>query len=157
MAESNRRPQRRGGKRGGPRPEPVRFRAERRALGKIQLHFEFRQTLLRKVRLAAAAANLNYSDYVRQAVGLPLAKAQRPRISLSFSAADLAALAERYGEPAGDPQVLKRRVMAEIDQRLGGDAPASRRPAAANDGGDEAPAAGARSPGRAGNGRRPSA
>lgn len=101
----------------GPPAEPARFEAERRALGKIQLHFEFRQSLLRKVRLAAATANLSYSDYVRQAVGLPLAKAQRPRISLSFSAADLAALAERYGEPR-EPNVLKRCVMAEIDKRL---------------------------------------
>lgn len=102
----------------GPPAEPARFEAERRALGKIQLHFEFRQSLLRKVRLAAATANLSYSDYVRQAVGLPLAKAQRPRISLSFSAADLAALAERYGQPR-EPNVLKRCVMAEIDKRLG--------------------------------------
>ena len=101
----------------GPPAEPARFEAERRALGKIQLHFEFRQSLLRKVRLAAATANLSYSDYVRQAVGLPLAKAQRPRISLSFSAADLAALAKRYGEPR-EPNVLKRCVMAEIDKRL---------------------------------------
>lgn len=98
--------------------EPARFEAERRALGKIQLHFEFRQTVLRKVRLAAAAANLSYADYVRQTVGLPLAKAQRPRISLSFSAADLAALAKRYGQPS-EPNVLKRCVMAEIDRRLG--------------------------------------
>ena len=156
MAQGSRRPRRQAGKGAGPRPEPVRFSAERRALGKVQLHFEFRQALLRKVRLAAAAANLNYSDYVRQAVGLPLAKAQRPRISLSFSAADLAALAERYGEPSGDPQVLKRRVMAEIDQCLGGDA--SRLPAAADDRVDEAPAAdGPASGGNTGNGRRPPA
>lgn len=147
MAQRSRKPRRQAGQQAGPRPEPARFRAERRALGKVQLHFEFRQALLRKVRLAAAAANLNYSDYVRQAVGLPLAKAQRPRISLSFSAADLAALAERYGEPSGDPQVLKRRVMAEIDQCLGGDAPTTRVPAA-NDSGDETPAAGAKTPSR---------
>lgn len=153
MAQGSRRPRRQAGKQAGPRPEPVRFRAERRALGKVQLHFEFRHALLRKVRLAAAAANLNYSDYVRQAVGLPLAKAQRPRISLSFSAADLAALAERYGEPSGDPQVLKRRVMAEIDQCLGGEAPVSRVPAD-DDQGDETPAAGAQPPSRNPGGRR---
>ena len=104
--------------RDAPAAEPARFQAERQALGKIQLHFEFRQSLLRKVRLAAATANLSYSDYVRQAVGLPLARAQRPRISLSFSAADLAALAERYGQPR-EPNVLKRCVMAEINERLG--------------------------------------
>lgn len=117
MKQASGKPRRRRS-RDAPPPEPARFRAERQALGKIQLHFEFRQSLLRKVRLAAATANLSYSDYVRQAVGLPLAKAQRPRISLSFSAADLAALAERYGQPR-EPSVLKRCVMAEIDERLG--------------------------------------
>ncbi len=106
-------------------PEPSRFDAERRALGKIQMHFEFRQAVMRKVRMAAAASNLSYSDYVRKAVGLPYAKIQRPRISLSFSEADLRLLAERYGEAASEPVALKRRVMDEIHRRLGGDHDAS--------------------------------
>ena len=99
-------------------PESQRFRAERRALGKIQLHFEFQQSVLCKVRMRAAAENLSCTDYVRKAVGLPHAKIQRPRISLSFSKDDLEALAERYGRPA-EPNVLKRCVMEEISTRLG--------------------------------------
>ena len=98
-----------------------RFQAERHALGKIQVHFEFQQSLLRKVRMAAAADNLSYADYVRKAVGLPYRKRQRPRISLSFSAGDLAQLAHRYDQPATEPSVLKRCVMEEIDARLGGE------------------------------------
>ena len=98
-----------------------RFQAERRALGKVQVHFEFRQTLLRRVRMAAAAENLSYADFVRKAVGLPHAKIQRPRISLSFSAQDLAALARRYGKSPAQPGVLKRCVMDELHQRLGAD------------------------------------
>lgn len=95
-----------------------RFQAERRALRKIQVHFEFRQSLLRKVRLAAAAADLSYSDYVRKLVGLPFSKIQRPRISLSFSDVDLRILAERYAKPEADPQVLKRCVLEEIKAQL---------------------------------------
>ena len=95
-----------------------RFQAERQALGKIQIHFEFRQTLLRRVRMAAAAENLSYADFVRKAVGLPHAKTRRPRISLSFSAQDLAALARRYGESPAQPGVLKRCVIDELRQRL---------------------------------------
>ena len=95
-----------------------RFQAERRALRKIQVHFEFRQSLLRKVRLAAAAADLSYSDYVRKLVGLPFSKIQRPRISLSFSDADLRILAERYAKPEADPQILKRCVLEEITAEL---------------------------------------
>ena len=97
---------------------PVRFQAERRALRKIQVHFEFRQSLLRKVRLAAATADLSYSDYVRKLVGLPFSKIQRPRISLSFSDTDLRILAERYAKPEADPQVLKRCVLEEITAQL---------------------------------------
>lgn len=99
--------------------EARRFQEERQALGKIQLHFEFRQAVLRKVRMQAAAENLSYADYVRKTVGLPLAKIQRPRISLSFSGEDLQALAKRYGLTVDQPNALKRRVMEEIDARLG--------------------------------------
>ena len=95
-----------------------RFQAERRALKKIQVHFEFRQSLLRKVRLAAAAEDLSYSDYVRKLVGLPFSKIQRPRISLSFSDADLRILAERYAKSSAEPQVLKRCVLEEITSHL---------------------------------------
>ena len=95
-----------------------RFQAERRALKKIQVHFEFRQSLLRKVRLAAAAEDLSYSDYMRKLVGLPFSKIQRPRISLSFSDTDLRILAERYAKPDTEPQVLKHCVLEEIKSHL---------------------------------------
>ena len=83
----------RPGRRGSRAPSDERFRAGRRALRKIQVHFEFQQSLMRKIRLAAAAENLSYSDYVRKLVGLPYAKIQRPRISLSFGERDLELLA----------------------------------------------------------------
>lgn len=96
----------------------TRFLAERRALGKIQVHFEFQQALMHKIRIAAAAENLSYADYVRKLVGLPYAKIQRPRISLSFGTDDLERLAGRYGKPGVDPQALKRCVMDEISIKL---------------------------------------
>ena len=96
-----------------------RFQAEHGALRKVQVHFEFQQALLQRVRMAAAAENLSYSDYVRKAVGLPYAKIQRPRISLSFSEEDLRRLARRYGRSADQPAALKRCVMDEIHRRLG--------------------------------------
>lgn len=100
---------------------PERFRAERQALRKVQLHFEFQQTLMQRVRMAAAAENLTYADFVRKLVGLPYARIQRPRISLSFSEEDLALLAGRYREPAAEPAVLKQRVMEEVSHRFPGD------------------------------------
>ena len=101
---------------GAERPE--RFHAERRALRKVQVHFEFQQTLMQRLRMAAAAENLSYADFVRKLVGLPYAKIQRPRISLSFGEEDLELLAERYQEPAAEPAVLKRRVMDEVSRQF---------------------------------------
>lgn len=93
---------------------PARFQAERRVLRKIQVHFELEQSLMRKVRMAAAKQNLSTSDYVRRIVGLPYAKIQRPRISLSFGDRDLELLAERYDRPSADRGALRHRVMDEI-------------------------------------------
>ena len=96
-----------------PRPEATRFEAERRALKKIQVHFEFQQSLMHDIRVAAAQENLSPSDFVRSLVGLSHAEIQRPRISLSFSSTDLEALATRYGQQP-DARQLKRHVIEEV-------------------------------------------
>ena len=108
-------------RRGSRAPRPERFQAERRALRKVQLHFEFQQALMQRVRMAAAAENLTYADFVRKLVGLPYARIQRPRISLSFSEEDLALLAGRYRAPAGELALLKQRVMEEVSHRFRGE------------------------------------
>ena len=92
----------------------VRFDAEHRALKKVQVHFEFQQSLMHKVRVEAAKENLSPSDYVRKIVGLPYSKIQRPRISLSFSPEDISLLAAKYGEPP-KTQTLKQCVISEIE------------------------------------------
>ena len=108
-----RNPRRASGAAKTPRPEAVRFQAERRALKKIQVHFEFQQSLMHDIRVAAAQENLSPSDFVRSLVGLSHAEIQRPRISLSFSATDLEALAARYGQQP-DARQLKRHVVEEV-------------------------------------------
>ena len=99
---------------------PERFQDERRALRKVQVHFELRQSLMREVRMAAAMESLSSSDYVRRIVGLPYARIRRPRISLSFGDRDLELLAERYGQPEADTGTIKRRVMDEIRAHFDG-------------------------------------
>ena len=110
-------------RRGSQASSAERFQAERQALRKVQVHFEFQQSLMRRIRLAAAAENLSYSDYVRKLVGLPYAKIQRPRISLSFGERDIELLAERYAEDGAEPGVLKRRVMEEVEAHFEADRP----------------------------------
>lgn len=65
------------------------------------------------IRVAAAEQNLSPSDFVRSLVGLSHAEIQRPRISLSFSNADLEELATRYGQQP-DARQLKRHVIEEV-------------------------------------------
>lgn len=65
------------------------------------------------IRVAAAEENLSPSDFVRSLVGLSHTEIQRPRISLSFSDADLRALASRYGQQP-DTRQLKRHVIDEV-------------------------------------------
>ncbi|MCY3623959.1 MAG: hypothetical protein OXH68_19895 [Gammaproteobacteria bacterium] len=96
-----------------PRPEAARFQAERRALKKIQVHFEFQQSLMHDIRVAAAQENLSPSDFVRSLVGLSHAEIQRPRISLSFSNTDLETLAARYDQQP-EARQLKRHVIEEV-------------------------------------------
>lgn len=112
MPARNRRGTRTAGTK-SPRPEAARFEAERRALKKIQVHFEFQQSLMHDIRVAAAQENLSPSDFVRSLVGLSHAEIQRPRISLSFSSTDLEALAARYGQQP-DARQLKRHVIEEV-------------------------------------------
>ena len=102
-----------GGSSRKPWPDPARFLAERGALRKIQVHFEFQQSLMHDIRVAAAEENLSPSDFVRSLVGLSHAEIQRPRISLSFSNNDLETLAERYGQRP-DARQLKRHVIEEV-------------------------------------------
>ena len=108
-----RNPRRTSGATKTPRPEAARFQAERQALKKIQVHFEFQQSLMHDIRVAAAQENLSPSDFVRSLVGLSHAEIQRPRISLSFSNTDLEALAARYGQQP-DARQLKRHVVEEV-------------------------------------------
>ena len=96
---------------------PSRFEAERRALKKVQVHFEFHQSLLHRVRVEAAKDNLSPSDYVRKVVGLPYSRIQRPRISLSFSEQDIEMLARKYDAPA-KTQTLKQRVIEDVEAHI---------------------------------------
>lgn len=95
--------------------QPERFKAEQQALRKVQVHFEFQQELMHRVRTEAAHHKLSPSDYVRKVVGLPYSKIQRPRISLSFSEMDMSILADKYSvEP--NTLVLKKHVANEIEK-----------------------------------------
>ncbi len=93
-----------------------KWEAELAALKKIQIHFDFQQTLRKKIRLEAAEEDMNPSDVIRKIVGLSFSKIQRPRIGLSFNQEDLAYLAERYDLDPSDSAALKKKLFSEVEQ-----------------------------------------
>jgi hypothetical protein len=92
-----------------------KWQRERATLKKLQIHFEFQQEVMRKIRYDAADARLNPSDIVRKILGLSYSKIQRPRLGLSFSRAELEQLAHRYDLDYIDEKQIKQRVMAEVN------------------------------------------
>ncbi len=92
-----------------------KWQKERATLKKLQIHFEFQQEVMRKIRYDAADARLNPSDIVRKILGLSYSKVQRPRLGLSFSQDELKQLAHRYGLDCLDEKQIKQRVMAEVN------------------------------------------
>ena len=92
-----------------------KWQAELAALKKIQLHFDFQQTLRKKIRLEAAEEDMNPSDIIRKIVGLSFSKIQRPRIGLSFNPDDLNYLAERYNLDPEDANAVKKQVLREVE------------------------------------------
>ncbi len=92
-----------------------KWQKERATLKKLQIHFEFQQEVMRKIRYDAADARLNPSDIVRKILGLSYSKVQRPRLGLSFSQDELKQLAHRYGLDRMDEKQIKQRVMAEVN------------------------------------------
>lgn len=91
-----------------------KWAGEKKALKKVQMHFNFVRSLHRKIHHDAADADLAPSDVVRKILGLKYTKIQRPRIGLSFNDEDLTYLAERYGVSVDERSTIKEKVMEEI-------------------------------------------
>jgi hypothetical protein len=91
-----------------------KWAGEKKALKKVQMHFNFVRSLHRQIHHVAADTDLAPSDVVRKIVGLSYAKVQRPRIGLSFNEQDLVYLAERYAMDVDDRGEIKNKVMEEI-------------------------------------------
>lgn len=92
---------------------------EKKALKKIQMHFNFVRSLHRKIHHSAADNDLATSDVVRKILGLSYTKIQRPRIGLSFNDEDLRYLANRYDMSVDDRSGIKKKVVEEISEYFG--------------------------------------
>ena len=98
-----------------------KWQAETQVLKKMQLHFTFSPTTLRRVKLDAAEESINTSDVVRKILGLQHDKQPRPRIGLSFSPEELLALAQRFGVDVSDVKTIKSKVVEVVSKHYSKD------------------------------------
>ena len=93
---------------------------EKRAVKAVQIAFDLGDEVNHKIRLQALEKGLNPPDRIRQILGLPVnSKPVRPRLSISLSNDDFAALADKFGVPSEDRltirQLAAEQLIAELD------------------------------------------
>lgn len=95
--------------------KPPRWQSSDEAIRAVQVAFDVEDAVLEAVRGAAFENNLSTSDQIRRLLGLPTAsRPKRPRLTVSLTPADYAALGDRYGLPAEDRLAIKERVTREL-------------------------------------------
>ncbi|MDR2450903.1 MAG: hypothetical protein LBE85_03845 [Candidatus Accumulibacter sp.] len=95
--------------------KPARWQGSDEALRAVQVAFDVEAAVLEAVRRAACDRNLSASDQIRRILGLPVSRRpKRPRLTVTLTPEDYAALAARYGLDAQDRLAIKERVTQEL-------------------------------------------
>ena len=94
---------------------PVRWQGSDEALRAVQVAFDVEVAVLEAVRHAAFERNLSTSDQIRHILGLSVSRRpKRPRLTVTLTPEDYAALVARYGFDAQDRLAIKERVTQEL-------------------------------------------
>jgi hypothetical protein len=95
--------------------KPARWQKSDEALRAAQIAFDVEAAVLEVVRRAAFEHNLSASDQIRCILGLSVSRRpKRPRLTVTLTPEDYAALAARYGLDARDRLAIKERVTQEL-------------------------------------------
>jgi hypothetical protein len=96
-------------------PKPARWRGSDAALHAVQVAFDVEAAVLEAVRHAAFDNNLSSSDQIRRILDLAVSRRpKRPRLTVTLTPDDYAALAQRYALAAEDRLAIKERVTQEL-------------------------------------------
>lgn len=94
---------------------PPRWQGSDDAIRAVQVAFDVEADVMEAVRRAAFEHNRSSSDQIRAILGLSVAtRPKRPRLTVSLTPDDYAALAQRYDVEADDRLAIKERVTAEL-------------------------------------------
>lgn len=94
------------------------WKNESKAIKATQVAFDISTEAQKKLKLMAIHNDLSPSDQMRQILGLPCKKPQRPRLTISLSANDYQLLAEHYGLEPENKLAIKERAAQEIIENV---------------------------------------
>ncbi|WP_255991321.1 hypothetical protein [Chitinolyticbacter albus] len=94
---------------------PPRWESSAPAIHAVQVAFDVEEEVLQAVRRAAFDNNLSNSDQIRQVLGLAVtSRPKRPRLTVTLSEEDYAALGQRFGLTPEQRLEIKERVLREL-------------------------------------------
>ena len=95
--------------------KPARWQGSDEALRAVQVAFDVETVVLEAVRHTAFECNLSTSDQIRSIIGLSVNRSpKRPRLTVTLTPEDYAALVVRYGLDVQDRLAIKERVTQEL-------------------------------------------
>ncbi|GAA5786700.1 hypothetical protein [Chitiniphilus shinanonensis] len=94
---------------------PPRWESSAPAIRAVQVAFDVEEEVLQAVRQAAFDNNLSNSDQIREVLGLAIThRPKRPRLTVTLSEEDYAALGTRFGLDPAQRLEIKERVHQEL-------------------------------------------
>lgn len=101
----------------GKKKIPKRFTTSDRQIKKMQLAFEFAESIEKGLKAEAMQNNLSPTAQLRKILGLPVDMPIKPRLSVTLSDADRQLLAERYHIDPDDRAFLRLNISREVESR----------------------------------------
>lgn len=96
---------------------PEKWQSSVKAAKATQVAFDMDEKIQMTIRRQALEHGFSPSDQIRTILGLQTSKRpKRPRLTVSLSADDYQALADKYQLAADDQLEIKKRLMAELTQ-----------------------------------------
>ncbi len=93
---------------------PKKWQKSAQSLRAVQLVFEFNKNISELIRREASEQGMSPSDFIREIIGLPVKKPQRPRLTVSLSTQDYEILAQKYALTPDDKNAIRNAIKNEL-------------------------------------------
>lgn len=93
---------------------PNQWQQSNKSIRAVQLVFELNKSISDTIRYQANKHGLSPSDQIRTVIGLQTKQPKRPRLTVSLSNEEYAALAARYNLPIEDRTAIRQAIAQEL-------------------------------------------